>query len=379
MKTNRVCLSAVALIAAILPSDAQTNVFPSSGNVGVGTASPAKKIQVNTTDINDGITVVGANNTWFSLLANLGNGSYNGISSSGDRGIIYGGSAPGNTGGGFYIAPWASGASGLRLDASGNVGIGTATPSYTLSFGSTLGRTLALFENSGGANLYGFSAAGSGSGPDPYRVRMFANGSEWMTVTANGNVGIGTAAPTGKLEVNLVNGAGWNGNLKAARILSPDNSYYLDLSTYIVGAGNVGYHLSPNGNTGMTITTPGNVGIGTTNPTHKLAVNGTIRAKEVIVDTDWSDYVFKSDYQLASLSEVEGAIQRDGHLPGIPSAREVAKHGVRMGEMQSKLLAKIEELTLHVIAQEKRTTVLERENATLRVEIRALENITQTK
>ncbi len=115
----------------------------------------------------------------------------------------------------------------------------------------------------------------------------------------------------------------------------------------------------------MRILSNGNVGIGTTSPTHKLAVNGTIRAKEVIVDTGWSDYVFDPAYRLAPLSEVEQHIKTEGHLPGIPSAREVAEHGVSMGEMQSKLLAKIEELTLHQIEQEKRIERLEADNARL--------------
>jgi hypothetical protein len=99
----------------------------------------------------------------------------------------------------------------------------------------------------------------------------------------------------------------------------------------------------------------GNVGIGMTNPTHKLAVNGTIKAKEVIVETTgWSDYVFADDYRLAPLAEVEAHIKEHKHLPGIPSAAEVSEQGVSVGDMQAKLLAKIEELTLHQIALEKR-------------------------
>jgi hypothetical protein len=106
-------------------------------------------------------------------------------------------------------------------------------------------------------------------------------------------------------------------------------------------------------NTVMSFRDDGNVGIGTTNPTEKLSVNGRIRAREVIVDTGWSDYVFAKGYHLASLSEVEQHIQMQGHLPGVPSAHEVAEKGVSVGDMQAVLLAKIEELTLHVINQQK--------------------------
>jgi len=94
---------------------------------------------------------------------------------------------------------------------------------------------------------------------------------------------------------------------------------------------------------------PGNVGIGTTTPTHKLSVNGTIRTHEVIVDTGWSDYVFHPAYRLKPLTEVAAYIRQNHHLPGIPSESEVRDNGISLGEMQSKLLAKIEELTLHAI------------------------------
>lgn len=117
--------------------------------------------------------------------------------------------------------------------------------------------------------------------------------------------------------------------------------------------------LGTNNTANLTITSAGNVGIGTTSTTYKLAVSGTIRAKEIIVDTGWSDYVFDPAYRLAPLSEVETHIKETKHLPGIPSAQDVAEHGVSMGEMQSKLLAKVEELTLHLIAQEKRALAQE--------------------
>jgi hypothetical protein len=122
----------------------------------------------------------------------------------------------------------------------------------------------------------------------------------------------------------------------------------------------------------------GNVGIGTTNPQHKLAVNGTIKAKEVIVETTgWSDYVFADDYRLAPLTEVEAHIKTNKHLPGIPSAAQVAESGVNVGEVQAALLAKIEELTLHLIAQEKKIMSqqlqFQTEIAGLQTQVRELE------
>ena len=109
----------------------------------------------------------------------------------------------------------------------------------------------------------------------------------------------------------------------------------------------------------------------TTSPTQKLSVAGTIQAYAVVVNTGWSDYVFDKDYRLAPLSEVEQHIKADKHLPGIPSAQEVAEHGVSVGDMESKLLAKLEEVTLHLIAQEKAIQALQRENAELRKQMEA--------
>lgn len=81
---------------------------------------------------------------------------------------------------------------------------------------------------------------------------------------------------------------------------------------------------------------------------------GKITAKEVEVKANvWADYVFKKEYNLNSLEEVEKHIQEKGHLPNVPSADEVVKNGINLGEMDAKLLEKIEELTLYSIEQNK--------------------------
>ena len=102
----------------------------------------------------------------------------------------------------------------------------------------------------------------------------------------------------------------------------------------------------------MTMLTNGNVGIGTTSPSYKLDVNGTIRAKEIIVSTTGADFVFADDYQLRPLSEVKAFIQENKHLPEIKSAQEMQENGVSVNELQTQLLQKIEELTLYLIQQE---------------------------
>ena len=108
--------------------------------------------------------------------------------------------------------------------------------------------------------------------------------------------------------------------------------------------------------------TAGNVGIGTTNPQYKLAVNGTVGAKEVVVtNTGWADYVFAPDYQPVPLEELARYIKEHHQLPGIPSEAEVQANGVSLGEMQVTMLAKIEELTLYLVrSEETRRERLER-------------------
>ncbi|MCK7560238.1 hypothetical protein MKQ70_37150 [Chitinophaga sedimenti] len=112
----------------------------------------------------------------------------------------------------------------------------------------------------------------------------------------------------------------------------------------------------------------GSLGIGTfkTNG-HKLAVEGTIGARKIKVDQQtWADYVFADDYKLPSIPEIERFIREHKHLPEIPSAEEVAENGLDVGEMNKKLLQKVEELTLYLIEQNKRMDAMEGELKDLR-------------
>ena len=108
------------------------------------------------------------------------------------------------------------------------------------------------------------------------------------------------------------------------------------------------------------VSTAGKVGINTDNPISELDVNGTIRSKEVKIEaTDWPDFGFDKDYKLPTLQAVEQHINDKGHLPDIPSQKEVVENGVNVVEMQAKLLQKIEELTLYTIQLEKRINEIE--------------------
>ena len=106
------------------------------------------------------------------------------------------------------------------------------------------------------------------------------------------------------------------------------------------------------------ILTDANIGIGTSNftdgaDTYRLSVKGKIRAEEIKVYNTWADYVFSPAYELPSLKQVENYITQNGHLPNVPSAKEITEKGLPLGEMAKIQQEKIEELTLYLIQQNK--------------------------
>jgi hypothetical protein len=158
----------------------------------------------------------------------------------------------------------------------------------------------------------------------------FSNGNAYFL---DGRVGIGTTNPAKKLEVA--------GSMQIGR--SDGASLAINTLSGSVRLNTQGSDL---------IITSGNVGIGTFDPTKKLSVNGTIRAKEIIVDSGWADFVFEPDYKLISLEELDSYIKQNKHLPDLPTSSEVSQAGVALGEVISRLLQKVEELTLYTIQQQ---------------------------
>lgn len=223
------------------------------------------------------------------------------------------------------------------------------------------------------------STFGSG-GTDAISFRGSGN-SKVMTLSKEENVGIGTEVPAHKLdvkvsgstnfktydygsEISVESNGGWARAMRIRNETKNSNVAYgahngdAYISTgFDINVGPVGHTFKK-----IIIKSNGEVGIGTNDPAGwKLAVNGKIRAKEIKVETDWSDFVFEEGYNLPSLQDVEKHIEINGHLQDIPSAKDVAENGIFLGEMDSKLLQKIEELMLYTIQQNKRIELLEKE------------------
>lgn len=120
-----------------------------------------------------------------------------------------------------------------------------------------------------------------------------------------------------------------------------------------------------NGNAAINIDPAGNVAIGTPDPLpgYKVSINGNVKAKELVIETTgWPDYVFADQYKALSLNELEKFIHQHHHLPNIPSADELEQGGLPVGEMQKKMMEKIEELTLYIIALNKEIEQLKKAN-----------------
>lgn len=126
----------------------------------------------------------------------------------------------------------------------------------------------------------------------------------------------------------------------------------------------------------MTITNSGQVGIGiepvsTANKLEVLgnaAIKGTVYCNALTVTatiSPWPDYILNKSYKVQPLSETEAFIKKNGHLPGMPSSKEVAKNGINVGDMQAKLLKTMEEMTLQMIAQNKKIEELAKANEDL--------------
>jgi len=203
------------------------------------------------------------------------------------------------------------------------------------------------------------------------------NDTERMLITADGKVGIGTPYPAGDFELRTTG---------AATSITSTSSSSDPVNQWVVN-GLYGYALSVDGdgighimedyNTPISLLSfkEGRVAIGdvpmeTSSYDYGLYVARGIlteRVKVAIHDTpQWSDHVFRPNYSLMPLEEVADFIAQNGHLPDVPSAECMVEEGLDVVQTDAMLLQKIEELTLHLVALNKRVSTLEEENAKLR-------------
>jgi len=231
---------------------------------------------------------------------------------------------------------------------------------------NTFGIYSSAIDNTSYGSIYGLYSYVSGTATNKW-AGYFTGGNVQFTngnlITTNGKVGIGTTTPQNALDVYgsvylPANNSYWIGSYSDSgnrlRLHHNGTNAYIDYAPNL--------YFRAGANDAVAFLNNGNVGIGITNPTQKLEVNGAIRAKEVKLETNnWPDFVFKDNYLLKPLQEVNEYIKTNKRLPDIPSEQEVKESGVNLGDMQTKLLQKVEELTLYVINQDKLIQELQKE------------------
>ncbi|MEQ9405811.1 MAG: hypothetical protein RIM99_19625 [Cyclobacteriaceae bacterium] len=210
--------------------------------------------------------------------------------------------------------------------------------------------------------------------------RVIGTNSKRWPIYFGQNVGIGTAAPDEKLHIKnggtllemdsqygndprilfQNDGTGANPYQTFYRWTGGASNYY---ATRIYEGGNQGFKIQNGSSTtygnhtftdSFVLLKNGNIGIGISSPTQKLQVAGTVYSTEVKVEVaagQGPDYVFEPNYELRTLQETKEYITENKHLPEIPSAKEMEANGVELGDMNMRLLKKIEELTLYLIEQ----------------------------
>jgi len=202
--------------------------------------------------------------------------------------------------------------------------------------------------------------------------RLYTGGNEAIRVSENGNVGIGATLPGSLLQINGVTSMRTNTSTDGYISINPGSSTCQGyINWWKPGGIRVGYMGYTDGSTvnnlALTleasanfIVNGGNVLIGKTSEQpgadYKLDIGGSARADKIVVNTTGADFVFDKRYTLPKLSDVKAYIDKNQHLPEIPSAKEMQTNGMSVGEINTKLLQKVEELTLYLLEKEKQLT-----------------------
>jgi hypothetical protein len=379
-----------ALILNAVPSQAQnTYPYPSSGSIGIGIAVPEKLLHVNgEMKVNNKI-YGDVSHSFLHLNSGIGSKLSWGTGSS-ESFFLAGGSC----------TIWANGAERFRVNPNGSVGIGTTQPVGNLHVaGTTQSTELIEATQDGFASLslksngkkFEWSKRGSTQNDNlelHYHDGTAYKSHPYLQVQPDGNMIVQANTNHGVFRLK-------SGTVNAGSVIvdfadHPDmanTSYgYIGMSNDIAWAAPVNsmcFVSTKKGsktakdimmwandaptasNAAITIkANTGNVGIGTSDPMqYRLAVNGDAIFTKIKVKTyaTWPDYVFHPSYTLRPLSDLEKYIKEHGHLPEVPSAKEVEDNGMDVADNQALLLKKIEELTLYVIEQEKQLREIKNE------------------
>lgn len=249
-------------------------------------------------------------------------------------------------------------------------------------------------------NSYSSSSYLGSSSTSSYKDLLFrTDGVERMRLTTGGVLGVNITNPNtysgmhmhGKL-ILLTGSTPYGGSqIVFGKDATENGTWGIEYNWFTAGREGLNFWKpfgSPgaNGNYYLFLHNSGRVGINTNNPTAQFTVNGncligtettslpagyrlyvetgilTEKVKVAVKNTtNWADYVFEPTYERMSLTDLEAYVTTNKHLPNIPSAEEVVADGIDLGEMSSKLLEKIEELTLYIIEQDKRINSLQEE------------------
>ena len=387
------------------------NIYNSNtGNVGIGTTTPATKFEVKS-GIDMGATStqyvgplnIGINNDvgaggalQYLLLSPAYMTGVTGLASAGLNGTLT--FYRGLTGAFNFNADYHVNIQSAYQNTQANlIPLGENSPVlplYTLTYNSVVYVAIKLTDllvASTAINFFGFYwnntnavkpqlvLATSVTSVNPYK-NYSSISSNNVFVNTLGNIGIGTNSPQTKLQVvgNLTVGQGvaqgtpTNGQLS----ISDGTNGVASISGNHKDNNNVGLNFNVlNSNTSqnaMSILSSGQILIGKTsqiNNTYVLDVNGNARVNKLVVNTTGADFVFNPNYKLMPLAQLEQFVKDKQHLPGIETAENMQKDGLDVGDNQTKLLQKIEELTLYIIEENKRINQKNKEYETLYIKV----------
>ncbi len=252
-----------------------------------------------------------------------------------------------------------------------NVNIGSNAGRDNMNSGNVFFGAFSGQQNTGTGNVFNGMYTGqiSGAGSNNTYVGYLAGHNS----TGSNNTFLGRNAGSGEVTTATGSGNVLIGNSAGSKLTSENNQLYInnsDRSNPLI-YGNfatsvrelkfnakkvgIGFEIDPatSNNEGFGI-----FPVGSTIPNiadYRLFVKGGILAEEVRIrlQGDWADYVFAKDYKLLSLKDTEKYIAENGHLPNMPSAEKVKAEGVELGNIVTLQQEKIEELTLHLIEQQK--------------------------